>query len=69
MAIIRKSKLKEMQTQALQVELGKVRSELRAETAAKGSGQKPKSRGRYKELRRAIARLITKLSEKGIKTE
>ncbi|MBI2444945.1 50S ribosomal protein L29 [Candidatus Micrarchaeota archaeon] len=69
MAIIQKSKLKEMTATDMQTELSKVRSELRAEIAAKGSGQKPKNPGRYKQLRRMIARLITKLNQKGIRTE
>jgi len=69
MAIIRKSKFKEMTTADLQTELGKVRAELRAESQAKGSGQKPKNPGRFKQLRRAIARLLTKLHQKGIQAE
>lgn len=67
MALIQKSKLKEMTTQDLQTELEKATSELRAETAAKGSGQKPKNPGRFKQLRRMIARLSTKLHQKGVK--
>lgn len=69
MALIRKSKLKELTPSDLQAELAKVRSELRAEAAAKGSGQKPKNPGRYKELRRMIARLLTKLHQKGVQAE
>lgn len=67
MALIQKSKLKDMTRNDMQAELTKVRSELRAEVAAKGSGQKPKSPGRYKQLRRMIARLLTKLHQSGVK--
>ncbi len=67
MALIQKSKLKDMTAQDVQTELSKVRSELRAEIAAKGSGQKPKSPGRYKQLRRMVARLLTKLHQSGVK--
>ncbi len=66
MAIIQKSKLNDMTSTDLETELAKVRSEYRAEMAAKGASGKPKNPGRYKELRRMVARLITKMAQKNV---
>ncbi|MBI5226324.1 50S ribosomal protein L29 [Candidatus Micrarchaeota archaeon] len=66
MAIIQKSKLNDMTSADMEAELQKVRSEYRAEMAAFGSSGKPKNPGRYKELRRMVARLITKMAQKNV---
>ncbi len=67
MALIRKSKLKEMTLNDMEQELKKTRSELQSENASRATGGKPKSPGRVRQLRRLVARLTTLMRQKSAK--
>ncbi len=67
MALIRKSKLKEMTVDDLKAEYAKASSEYQVESAARSGSQKPNNAGRYKQLRRLMAGILTRLNEKGVK--
>ncbi|MDP2717242.1 MAG: 50S ribosomal protein L29 [Candidatus Micrarchaeota archaeon] len=67
MALIRKSKLRDMTVDDLKSEYAKAALEYHAESAARAGSQKPKNAGRYKALRRLKARILTLLSQKGVK--
>ncbi|MBI4360640.1 50S ribosomal protein L29 [Candidatus Micrarchaeota archaeon] len=67
MALISKKKLKDMTVDDLKAELLKVRSEYRVESGSRATTGKPNNPGRYKQLRRLNARLLTLLRQKGVK--
>ena len=63
MAIIKKKALKEMTEKDLRHRLSELRLELAKEMAQVRIGGVSKSPGKIKEMRRTIARILTKLSE------
>lgn len=63
MAIIKKKALKEMTEKDLKHRLSELRLELAKEMAQVRIGGVSKSPGKIKEMRRTIARILTKLSE------
>lgn len=64
MAIIRKKELNALSKEALASKLLEVRRELNAERGLIKSGGRSSSPGKIKELRRTIARILTKLGQK-----
>lgn len=67
MALIQKKKLNDMTVEDLQAELAKVRAEYRVESGSRATTGKPNNPGRYKQLRRLNARLLTLLLQKGVR--
>lgn len=63
MAIIKKKALKEMTEKDLKHRVSELRLELAKEMAQVRIGGVSKSPGKIKEMRRTIARILTKLSE------
>ena len=64
MAIIRKKELNTLAPTALSAKLLEVRRELNTERGLIKSGGRSSNPGKLKELRRTIARILTKLSQK-----
>ena len=64
MAIIRKKELNNMAPAALSAKLLEVRRELNTERGLIKSGGRSSNPGKIKELRRTIARILTKLTQK-----
>lgn len=58
-----------MTVEDLKTELEKVRAEYRVESGARATTAKPNNAGRYKQLRRLNARLLTLLRQKGVRLE
>jgi len=64
MAVVRKTDLKGLGDDALKEKLVEVEKELRAEQAARKSSGKPDNPGRFRELKKARARIKTLLSSR-----
>jgi large subunit ribosomal protein L29 len=64
MAIIRKKEMAGLTMAALGAKLGEVRRELNTERGLIKSGGRSSNPGKIKELRRTIARILTKASQK-----
>ncbi len=64
MAVIRKTDLKGLGEAALNEKLAEIGKELRAEQAARKSSGKPDNPGRFRELKKARARIKTLLSSR-----
>jgi len=67
MAIIKKKALKEMSATDKGKKLAELRLELAKDRAQIALGASPQNPGRVRELRRAIARLLTKAGSRGTK--
>ncbi len=69
MAIIRKKELKTMGPKELQAKLGELRRELLSARAKMASTKIADNPGKFKQIRKTIARIMTIAGEKGVKTE
>ena len=63
MAIIKKSELKQMKEQQLKEKLIDLKKEMMKINSQRAVGTVPENPGRVKEVRRTIARVLTKLSQ------
>ncbi|HLD75489.1 MAG TPA: hypothetical protein VI874_00595 [Candidatus Norongarragalinales archaeon] len=64
MAIMKKSKRKELTREDAQSELTRLEREIQAEVSARGSQGKPKNSGKFREMRRFRATLLQLLAQK-----
>ncbi len=64
MAVMKKSKRKDLTREDAQKELSRIEQELRAELSTRGSSGKPKNSGKFREMKRFRATLLGFLSQK-----
>ena len=64
MALLKKSKRKEMTRDDAQTELSRIQQEISAELSIRGSSGKPKNPGKFREMKRLRATLLEILSSK-----
>ncbi|MBI5635706.1 50S ribosomal protein L29 [Candidatus Micrarchaeota archaeon] len=67
MAVKKMKEFRALGVNELKELLTKVESELFAEKSAIASTKRPNNAGKYKDLRKAVARIKTFLSQKGVK--
>ena len=67
MAVIRLSELKEMSTDAMKAKLAELEAEIGREKGSVKATGKPVNSGKYREMRKVVARIKTLLGQRGIR--